>query len=301
MAQVHALRPAGGRAVFYHAHEPQGPWWEASKPLLVLRRVQVAISSELGQGPISAQSPPNLPPGPCPPPRVPAPAPARRRVQAPTSIFGRPLRRFAHQADVLRLELLQQFGGVYMDMDILVLQQLDALHAYQVRRPAPPSPPRLADHRGARPCCSRVPGGGACLRTAHDGARGRGRHHRTRQRADARPAERHAAARLVRAVPRLQARRSRARAPDAPSDPGVPSRVVGRCRDSDAVWNGFSLRLPFELAQQMPGAVHTLDYTSFYWPPWSPWGIAQLYRTPTCIMAKQSAVPRRVATAACPV
>ena len=99
----------------------------------------------------------------------------------------------------------------------------------------------------------------------------------------------------------FRSRRSRARAPDAPPDPGVPSRVVGRCRDSDAVWNGFSLRLPFELAQQMPGAVHTLDYTSFYWPPWSPWGIAQLYRTPTCIMAKQSPVPRRVATAACPV
>ena len=57
MAAVHALRPAGGRAVFYHAHEPTGPWWEASRPLLELRK-----------------------------------------VQSPLTIFGRPLRRFAHQA-----------------------------------------------------------------------------------------------------------------------------------------------------------------------------------------------------------
>ena len=51
-------------------------------------------------------------------------------MQAPKTIFGRQLRRFAHQADVLRLELLQQWGGVYMDMDILVLSPLDELHRH---------------------------------------------------------------------------------------------------------------------------------------------------------------------------
>ena len=87
----HALRPQGGRAVFYHAHEPRGPWWEASRPLLQLRK-----------------------------------------VQAPKTIFGRQLRRFAHQADVLRLELLQQWGGAYLDMDILVLAPLDHLHTHEL-------------------------------------------------------------------------------------------------------------------------------------------------------------------------
>ena len=104
-AAVHALRPQGGRAVFYHAHEPRGPWWEASMPLLQLRK-----------------------------------------VQAPKTIFGRQLRRFAHQADVLRLELLQQWGGAYLDMDILVLAPLDHLH----RQPHAPGAATLCT-RGCNP------------------------------------------------------------------------------------------------------------------------------------------------------
>jgi len=186
-AAVHALRPAGGRAVFYHAHEPQGLWWEASRRLLELRK-----------------------------------------VQAPTTIFGRHLRRFAHQADVLRLELLQQWGGVYMDMDILVISPLDALHRYE-------------------------------LSMAHEGVEG------TIGLGNA----------LMLARPNASLLRV------------WYERYRGF---SDAVWNGFSLRLPFELAQQMPESVHTVDYAKFYWPPWNPWGIAQLYRTQTCIMAEQQAV-----------
>ena len=186
-AAVHALRPQGGRAVFYHAHEPRGPWWEASRPLLQLRK-----------------------------------------VQAPKTIFGRQLRRFAHQADVLRLELLQQWGGAYLDMDILVLAPLDHLHRYELSM----------GHEGV------------------DGTIGLGNA-------------------LMLARPNARLLRT----------------WYDRYRGfSDAVWNGFSLRLPFELAQQMPDAVHTVGYSKFYWPPWNPWGIAQLYRTPTCILAEQLAV-----------
>jgi len=184
---VHALRPQGGRALFYHAHEPHGPWWEASRPLLSLRK-----------------------------------------VQAPKTIFGRQLRRFAHQADVLRLELLQQWGGAYLDMDILVLAPLDQLHRHELSMA----------HEGV------------------DGTIGLGN-----------------ALMLAR--------------PNASLLRVWYERYRGF---SDAVWNGFSLRLPFELAQQMPGAVHTVDYAKFYWPPWNPWGIAQLYRTPTCILSEQQAV-----------
>ena len=39
-----------------------------------------------------------------------------RRVHPPTTIFGHSVRKFAHQADVLRLELLQQFGCAVRDV-----------------------------------------------------------------------------------------------------------------------------------------------------------------------------------------
>ena len=59
----------------------------------------------------------------------------------------------------------------------------------------------------------------------------------------------------------------------------TPTRLV-----SDAVWNAFSVRLPLELASRMPGAVHVLSYTDFYWPPWSRWGLSQLYATSRCLL-----------------
>ena len=59
---------------------------------------------------------------------------------------------------------------------------------------------------------------------------------------------------------------------------------------SDAVWNGFSVRLPMELAIDFPGTIRLLNYTSFYWPPWNPWGIAQLYRTRRCLVPGAYAV-----------
>lgn len=37
-------------------------------------------------------------------------------------IFGNPVEHFAHKADVLRLEALRDYGGVYLDMDVLVLK-----------------------------------------------------------------------------------------------------------------------------------------------------------------------------------
>lgn len=39
-----------------------------------------------------------------------------------TSVFGQEVEHFAHKADVLRLEALRDFGGVYLDMDVLVIK-----------------------------------------------------------------------------------------------------------------------------------------------------------------------------------
>lgn len=37
-------------------------------------------------------------------------------------VFGNPVEHYAHKADVLRLEALQKYGGVYLDADVLVVR-----------------------------------------------------------------------------------------------------------------------------------------------------------------------------------
>jgi Glycosyltransferase sugar-binding region containing DXD motif len=41
------------------------------------------------------------------------------RVEAPKEIFGNPLLHVAHQADVVRLQMLRETGGIYMDLDTI--------------------------------------------------------------------------------------------------------------------------------------------------------------------------------------
>ncbi|GJQ15756.1 hypothetical protein GpartN1_g7547.t1 [Galdieria partita] len=53
-----------------------------------------------------------------------------RKVTAPTHICGRPLFSAAHRADYLRLEILHEFGGIYVDMDVLVLKPFHFLRQY---------------------------------------------------------------------------------------------------------------------------------------------------------------------------
>jgi len=44
------------------------------------------------------------------------------KVDAPTQIYGRPLIHFAHRADVLRLMVLLEQGGIYLDIDTLCVR-----------------------------------------------------------------------------------------------------------------------------------------------------------------------------------
>lgn len=37
-----------------------------------------------------------------------------------TEVFGNPVWHYAHKADVIRLEALKEFGGIYLDVDVLV-------------------------------------------------------------------------------------------------------------------------------------------------------------------------------------
>lgn len=49
------------------------------------------------------------------------------RIPPPTEIFGRPLEHFAHKADVVRLEMLMRYGGIYLDMDVVCINSFRPL------------------------------------------------------------------------------------------------------------------------------------------------------------------------------
>ncbi len=47
------------------------------------------------------------------------------QVEAPTEIFGNPLTIHAHRTDVLRLQVLNEYGGIYVDLDSILAKPLD--------------------------------------------------------------------------------------------------------------------------------------------------------------------------------
>ncbi len=49
-------------------------------------------------------------------------------VDLPTQIFGRPVKKFQHMADIIRLEKLLQRGGVYLDLDVISLKPFGKLY-----------------------------------------------------------------------------------------------------------------------------------------------------------------------------
>ncbi|MGH8764481.1 MAG: glycosyltransferase [Burkholderiales bacterium] len=52
------------------------------------------------------------------------------RVKAPKEIFGRPLLHVAHQTDLLRLQILHEQGGIYLDIDTITTGGFASLLAY---------------------------------------------------------------------------------------------------------------------------------------------------------------------------
>ncbi|KAJ3047936.1 hypothetical protein HK097_011029 [Rhizophlyctis rosea] len=63
-----------------------------------------------------------------------------RKVDDVTSIFGNPVDHFAHKADVIRLQALQTWGGIYLDMDVVAIQSFDPLlhHSFVMGREGVP-------------------------------------------------------------------------------------------------------------------------------------------------------------------
>lgn len=49
------------------------------------------------------------------------------KIYGPKQIFGNPIAKYQHMADVLRLEILKEFGGIYLDIDIISLNSCKEL------------------------------------------------------------------------------------------------------------------------------------------------------------------------------
>ena len=76
----------------HYSYEPSGYWWEKAKEDLELNMTT------------------NL-------------------IPVTTSIYEHPLHHHAHRTDVARLATLDQYGGIYLDMDVLVLRSFSELLA----------------------------------------------------------------------------------------------------------------------------------------------------------------------------
>ncbi|EJU03627.1 hypothetical protein DACRYDRAFT_21152, partial [Dacryopinax primogenitus] len=46
-------------------------------------------------------------------------------VEPPEEVYGRPVRLYAHKADVVRMQVMLQLGGVYLDQDAFVLRSFE--------------------------------------------------------------------------------------------------------------------------------------------------------------------------------
>lgn len=53
-------------------------------------------------------------------------------IRAPVQIFGNPIYHPAHKADVVRLQVLLEKGGIYLDCDVLCLRPFEPLRMFEV-------------------------------------------------------------------------------------------------------------------------------------------------------------------------
>jgi len=53
-------------------------------------------------------------------------------VEPPSEIYGNQLTHYAHQSDVIRLQKLQKYGGIYLDIDTICLKSFEELRKYDL-------------------------------------------------------------------------------------------------------------------------------------------------------------------------
>ena len=54
------------------------------------------------------------------------------QVEIPQEVFGNPLAHVAHKADVIRLQQLQKYGGIYLDLDVICLNPFEPLLRHEM-------------------------------------------------------------------------------------------------------------------------------------------------------------------------
>ena len=89
------------RVLFWVRNIPTGEWWEAMLALGKKRAAQLGL-------PTSSVI-------------------ELKTVRDVSTVFGRRVESSAHKADVIRMEALLTYGGIYMDMDVIALRSMDQL------------------------------------------------------------------------------------------------------------------------------------------------------------------------------
>ena len=67
----------------------------------------------------------------------------------PEYIHGQRLRHIYHQGDVAKMEILLEYGGIYLDYDVIVVNSLDPVRLYDATL-GKPNFPVLADRTATR-------------------------------------------------------------------------------------------------------------------------------------------------------
>jgi Glycosyltransferase sugar-binding region containing DXD motif len=167
-----------------------------------------------------------------------------KQVKAPGNIMGNPLHHVAHKADVVRLQVLKEYGGIYLDLDTICIKPMtDLLHHHCVigqELKAPYTPKNWRQqikHRIKKNL-------GAANNNEITGV---------------------ANAVLL-----------------AEKDSDFINRWLQtyssfRSKGRDKYWNEHSVIIPSQLAQQHPDKVTLLNPYAFHYPLYTPTGLQQLF------------------------
>ncbi|KAK2174027.1 hypothetical protein NP493_835g03012 [Ridgeia piscesae] len=94
MSSLRFIQPE--RIMFWHDYVPTGKWWT-----LIRQKINKTTTALL-----------------------------MMQRDAPTAIFGRRVVHSDHQSDIVRLEAVMKYGGIYHDLDVVVVRPLGRLYNY---------------------------------------------------------------------------------------------------------------------------------------------------------------------------
>jgi hypothetical protein len=192
------------KMLLHYQYEPEGEWFEKSRPYLTLNK-----------------------------------------IEAPESIHGNKLHHVAHQADIVRLQMLQQHGGIYLDLDTISKKPLTDLrdHSFVIAKEF--MPPVFYNN------WDRIK-------------------NTVRQFRLGPLYEKQIVYGLCNAV--------------MLSEPGAPyiklwldSYKTFRSKGKDEFWVEHSVKVPYQLAIQHPSLVTILEPFAFHYPAYDPKGLAWLF------------------------